>query len=86
MHVEGEHEMSVTLTTHPSFRDYLIAECDAPNEETARALVEATARRAGCDVMPETHAGPRPYAQVHVWFLAPRCSEAAREWGVARAA
>lgn len=64
--------MSVTLTTHPSFKQYLVAECDAACEKTARALVEATARRAQCDILPESHAGPRAYANVHVWLLAPR--------------
>lgn len=66
--------MSVTLTTHPSFKEYLIAECDAPCEQQARRMVEATARRAACEILPESHARPRPYAQVHVWLLAPRAA------------
>jgi hypothetical protein len=78
--------MSVTLTTHPSFKEYLIAECDAPSEELAKVLVEATARRANCEILPESHARPRPYANVHVWFLTPRPVEAARDWPLARAA
>jgi hypothetical protein len=78
--------MSVTLTTHPSFKEYLIAECDAPSEEMARILVEATARRAQCEILPESHSRPRPYANVHVWFLAPRSIEAGRDRQLARAA
>jgi hypothetical protein len=76
--------MSVTLTTHPSFKQYLIAECDAPDEEQARVLVEATAHRAQCDILDESHARPRPYANVHIWLLAPRVSP--RNWQGALAA
>lgn len=71
--------MSVILTTHPSFRECLVAECDAPNEEMARKLVEARARQAGCEIVPDSYAGPRPYAQVHVWLLAPRYSLTGRQ-------
>jgi len=78
--------MSVTLTTHPSFKQYLIAECDAPTEEQARVLVEATAHRAHCDIVHESHARPRPYAKVHVWFLAPRAAQTAGNWQMAHAA
>jgi hypothetical protein len=63
--------MSVKLSKHPSFSQYLIAECAAPSEETARALVEATARWANCEILHESHRSPRAYAAVHTWFLAP---------------
>ena len=76
--------MSVTLTTHPSFKEYLVAECDAICEKTARALVEATARRAQCEILPESYARPRAYAQVHVWLLAPQSAASAQQ--MARAA
>jgi hypothetical protein len=84
--MEREQTMSVTLTTHPSFKEYLIAECDAPCEKQARRLVEATARRAQCDILHESHARPRPYAKVHVWFLAPRAPVTHHGWQAAHTA
>jgi hypothetical protein len=78
--------MSVTLTSHPSFKQYVIAEVDAPSEETARAQVEATARRTNCEIVPESYAPPRVYTRVHVWFLAPLRGERADDRMVTRAA
>jgi hypothetical protein len=78
--------MSVTLTSHPSFKQYLIAECDATSEESARAQVEATARRAGCEIVPESYAPPRVYTNVHVWFLWPLRVERPAGGVMARAA
>jgi hypothetical protein len=78
--------MSVTLTSHPSFKQYLIAECDAPSEETARVQVEAMARRANCEIVPESYAPPRVYTNVHIWFLLPQPVERAARPAMARAA
>jgi hypothetical protein len=78
--------MSVTLTSHPSFKQYLIAECDAPSEETARVQVEAIARRANCEIVPESYAPPRAYTNVHIWFLWPLRAERAAGQTLARAA
>jgi len=78
--------MSVTLSSHPSFKQYLIAECDAASEENARAQVEATARRAGCEIVPESYAPPRSYTNVHIWFLSPLWGERPAGHITARAA
>jgi len=71
--------MSVKLSKHPSFSQYLIAECTASSEETARALVEATARWANCEILHESHRSPRAYAEAHTWFLAPLASNGVAE-------